>query len=375
MPIVVEYALVLRNDGSFCDSDQALNRLLQVDSAVSLKPGKITYKNTLECNYAVTARDITEKNQRFFQCRFSIEGECERDIEALTELLKSVRRSMEKAGGRPQTLWDDVSRYYARQAYEHINRIENLMRKLIANFMLVTVGIDWFSEASPKEFKEAVAKSKRKEDTPVLESVDFIHLADFLLKPYSNKDPNELFLRLKKAESVDEFKDLRQYVPESNWTRYFSGLVDCNDGYLKSRWGELYDLRCIVAHNAAIRKCDLARIKELICELEPKIQDGINKLPQLKVAEADFEQIAASAARNAEGWLAPVSFTAADHLDAADALFLALRGTNDRNIRRLLGTIRNDLGTPHDRIRDPSPEPTPPTLTPPNPQTNEGSPD
>ena len=80
------------------------------------------------------------KDQRFFHCRFSIESESEQDVEAFSHLLRSVRRAITTLlGNPPETLWDDISFYYSRQAYEHFYRIETLMRKLIANFMLVTI--------------------------------------------------------------------------------------------------------------------------------------------------------------------------------------------------------------------------------------------
>ena len=124
----------------------------------------------------------------------------------------------------------------------------------------------------------------------MLDTVDFINLTDFLLKPYSKTDPPELHSRIEKASNIDDLKDLKQHIPESNWTRYFSDLVDCEDGYLQKRWKQLYDLRCKVAHNSIIDKSDLVNIKILVSDLEVKLQDGIKKLPQLKVPETQVSK-------------------------------------------------------------------------------------
>ncbi len=297
MPIVVEYLFLLQNADTFCDSEEAFNRLLQVDSTISLKRGKLRHKNAFECDYRLTMGRITGKDQRYFHCRFSIDGELEKDIDAFSSLLRSVRCATSKIPSSPETLWDDISFHYSRQAYEHIYRIENLMRKLISNFMLVTVGSKWISETSPKEIAEAIEKSRRKQSVNVLQAVDFSHLTLYLLKPYPNKDAHELCERLKEGATIDNVK---QYIPESNWNRYFSALVECDDRYLQKKWSELYDLRCKVAHNSLLTKAELESVKIITSELEVKLKDAINKLPKVKVPQTDVEQIAADAATNTQ---------------------------------------------------------------------------
>lgn len=298
MAVIVEYLLIIQKVDTFCDSVEAFNRLLQVDSSITIKQGHIEFNTEFTCDYQITTGEIVGKEQRFFHSRYSIKTENENDIEKFSELLKSVRSSIGRLGNQPETLWDDVSFYYSKQAYPEIHRIENLMRKLIANFMLVSIGKEWISEASPMEFTQAMDKSKRKEYLNVLHNVDFIHLSEFLLRPYANGNIQELYTKLKKATTITDLEELKKFGPESNWTRYFSSLVDCDDGYLQKRWTDLYELRCKVAHNAIINRSEFDRIKTLVGEIEPKLQDAINKLPQLKVPEAEVEQIAENAASN-----------------------------------------------------------------------------
>ena len=161
-----------------------------------------------------------------------------------------------QAEGEVETLWNDLSSHYAQKAYPLIHEIENLMRRLIANFMLVTVGREWVKETLPKVVDDAVKASKRKEGDRdylnVLHTVDFIHLGALLFDAYSKGTPQELHVKLKDAKNGDDLKALQEFIPESNWNRYFAKLVDWEDGQLKSRWEKLYLLRCKVAHNALI---------------------------------------------------------------------------------------------------------------------------
>src|SRR5262249_9796530 len=152
-----------------------------------------------------------------------------------------------------------------------VYEIENLMRKLIANFMLITVGKEWITETSPSEIQEAISRSKRKDYLNVLHTIDFIHLADFLVKPYSKKSTHDLHAKLKAAQKLEDFKALKAYIPESNWTRYFSKLVACEDSFVSRRWAELYELRCKVAHNALVTKLDYERVTELVDELRGRL--------------------------------------------------------------------------------------------------------
>ena len=62
-------------------------------------------------------------------------------------------------------------------------------------------------------------------------------------------------------------EDLLQYVPKSNWDRYFSNIVECEGEYILKRWNTLYELRCKIAHNKIVIKKDYERITCLIKEV------------------------------------------------------------------------------------------------------------
>src|SRR5262249_2738981 len=159
------------------------------------------------------------KNQRYFHLQFTWDGDPNgppETLERFLSLLKKVRKTVAQAEGEIETLWDDLSALYAIKAYPLIHEIENLMRRLIANFMLVTVGREWLQETLPKAVEDAVRSSKRKDYLNVLHSVDFIHLGDFLFAPYSKKTSQDLYAKLKLVQTQEDAKALLEFVPESN---------------------------------------------------------------------------------------------------------------------------------------------------------------
>lgn len=304
MNFIVEYLVIMPKSESFCDSIETFNRLLQVDSSILINKDRIYHKNESSYKYESTGNEVTGREQRYFQLRFTMDKQTKsegEDIENLTSFLKIIRGIIIRLGGQVETLWDDISFYYSQKAYPIIHEIENLMRKLIANFMLITIGKDWITETSPSEIQEATNKSKRKDYVNVLHTVDFIDLASFLVKPYSKKSNQELYNKLRKAQGLEDIQELQNYIPRSNWQRYFSSLVACEDTYLSKRWEDLYDLRCKVAHNAIITKVDLERILSLSNDLREKLHDALTKLPQVEVPKSEREYVAENAVTNFGG--------------------------------------------------------------------------
>jgi hypothetical protein len=252
-------------------------------------------------------------------------------LERFLSLLKKVRGTVAQAGGETEILWNDLSAHYACQAYPLLHEIENLMRRLIANFMLVKVGREWVEETLPKAVEEAVKNSKRKESPNVLDTVDFIHLGEMLFAPYSKRTPQDLYDKLKDVETPEDAKALQEFVPKSNWERYLGGIVACEDLYLKSRWEKLYKLRCTVAHNAPMTGGDLDEIKKLITEVKPKLQEAISKLSNVTVPPDEAELVAESAARAVNATVGEF-ITCWQRLESGLARRMASKGVSVRSI-------------------------------------------
>lgn len=289
----VEYLLTTKKSSKFCNSVKTFNNLLAANADIQVKPAKLRYKS-LEVEYNVYTSELVDKDLRFFHLRF-VCVETDR-IDEFDELLKAVRTIAYKTEGQIKMLWDDIAFHYSVKSYPLINEVENLMRRLIIQFMITTVGIDWDKEALPKDLKDSVKRKKGVDSsvTSILHETDFIQLADALFKPYFTKDIDLLYKQIDRIQDTSELDlaELQHFVPKSNWSRYFSPLVDCDDGFLSKRWNELYDLRCLVAHNNLLRKQDYERIITLVNEVTPKLQKAISSLDKVTVPEQEKDNLA-----------------------------------------------------------------------------------
>ncbi|WP_446334608.1 hypothetical protein [Coleofasciculus sp. G1-WW12-02] len=163
--------------------------------------------------------------------------------------------------------------------------------------MITNVGVNWEKETLPKEVKSVIETNKardRKELNNFLYKVDFIHLSDFLFKPYHNQAIDELYNKIKKAKRPEDLSidELNNFIPKSNWQRYFSDLVEYEDSQLQKKWEELYQLRCKVAHNNTITKDEFVKIEFLVRELKKKLQTAVDKLDKIEISEEEKETIA-----------------------------------------------------------------------------------
>nr|WP_262908843.1 HEPN domain-containing protein [Chryseobacterium turcicum] len=181
--------------------------------------------------------------------------------------------------GRVNIIWDDISNYYSTKAYPEINKIENLLRKLITYFMISNFGQEWTEESIPLEVKNSIKNNRDKNN--FLHNTDFIQLADYLFKPYSSKNVEILLRDIKKDSFNEDKKYLEQFVSKSNWERYFNNYVNCEDGFLLKNWTKLYELRCLVAHNSFINKNEFDEIISIIENLKGKFIDAISAIDDI----------------------------------------------------------------------------------------------
>lgn len=288
MEYKIEYLIILKSNGSFCNDISSFNNLLSVNSLIKIEDENIIY-NQKKFQYFNVTNIVKEKNQHYFKlCIISTNDD---DIEDFQNLLKIIREVIYKADAHINILWDDISNYYSIKAYPEINKIENLLRKLITTFMLINLGLDWSKEATPSEVKTQNKRGATKEspNANFLHDTDFIQLADFLFKPYSNKDIHILFKELKKVKSIEELDltNLKEFIPRSNWDRYFKIYVDCEDEYLNKNWNKLYDYRCKVAHNSFVSKSDYFDIEIIVNDLEEKFVKAIDNIDTVIVPQSE----------------------------------------------------------------------------------------
>jgi hypothetical protein len=307
----VEIVSVHESGMPLCANAAVLLRALTADPAFAVKAGRLSHLNAFSCEYsAADWFKVDDKLGVLHSFRFSSSSEISQaDCDALSTMLKAFRTNLRTLEAvRIETLWDDVSFRYCQLAYPIILNVENQMRRLITQFMLKNLGAKWIELSAPKEVRDQIGKAKRTQDgADPLHNVDFDTLIDYLTKPYSSETPESMhkYIRVLNPASIVEATEhidrLKAMVPQSNWSRYFSQIVDCEDTLLRSKWEDLYEHRCKVAHNTYLSANEFQRVLELSGELDGIITSAIAKLGQVKVSDEDAAELETMATKLSEG--------------------------------------------------------------------------
>jgi hypothetical protein len=160
--------------------------------------------------------------------------------------------------------------------------------------MAISVGYDWRDASTPKEVLESIRGKNKKEQTNILLEVDFSQLSTFLFNEYTKASLDKFIQSLSKKEDEETIKvsDLKQFMPSPNWEKYFSAKVQCDSGYLKTRWEKLYVYRCKIAHCKGLTDVeyeDLVSISNDLCE---KIELALNSVGDIHIEKEDREELA-----------------------------------------------------------------------------------
>lgn len=190
-----------------------------------------------------------------------------------------------------EVLWDDVGIYYANLAYPKLIKIENLMRKLITKFMVVSVGMDFFNNV-PGDIN---VREDKNNDSVFLHNIDFIDLTKYLFTARPLRKQEEL---LEIINSLDEnilpqSVNLLNYRKESYWNRYFKEIVGngVDADSVKKDWEQLYKLRCKVAHSKFLDKDECQKIYDLCKKLNNTFSLALSKLNNINLSDENKETI------------------------------------------------------------------------------------
>ncbi|MCH2089119.1 MAG: HEPN domain-containing protein [Pseudoalteromonas sp.] len=201
----------------------------------------------------------------------------ENDIDNFSRLLREIRMFVSNNNGSLVPVFDGISAFYAEKAYPYVHLIENLMRQLFAKFLLIKLGPSW-ADSIPSEI---TSRGNGKESNPLYE-LDFIQINDLLFKEYAAKEADSEFLKgLKENGKVDN--TIEEYIPQSNWVRYFQPLVNCEASYIQKRWEKLYSLRNKIAHNKLFTKEDFNEVKKVTDEVKSKLIPAIDKISKIVI--------------------------------------------------------------------------------------------
>jgi DNA-binding transcriptional MerR regulator len=295
-----EFLILTPYDESFCHNKEAFVEFLKIDALISVSGQKINYRKSLEgevilsIGFKVEMDKVQSKQERYFL--LVLENPDEKLIDEFSELcerIKTIAKRISPGSTAINTIWDDVGRIYAEKSYPIINEVENLMRKLIAKFMLITVGMDWTKDAiHPDLFK----KIENFEDEELylndLHKLDFIHLKQVLFEKKRDISLEEIDRLLSKPDFSDDDKEkIRKFVPRSNWEKYFSSLIEDKHTSLETKWELLYKLRNKVAHNRHVTKFEFEKIKGISSQIKDVIEKATAKLGEIDLNEEDRELI------------------------------------------------------------------------------------
>ncbi len=296
----VELLILIPGDDTFCNTAKSFSDFLKVDSLISISQKTISYKKSsdepelVSAELQIQTNKVKSINERYFLVRL----ECKNSdlIDEFSELVDRLRGIAERIlPGKCtiNTLWDDVGRIYAERSYPIINEIENLMRGLIARFMLITVGMKWSKDAMHPDLFSQIEKFEEEDPyTDDLQKLDFIQLSDVLFKKKRDISLDELDKILQTTKfSEDDKKKIQKYTPKSNWEKYFSSIIEEKDSSLVKKWDLLYKLRNKVAHNRSIKKTEYLDIDGLANAIKEIIKKATEKLSEINIDEEDREKI------------------------------------------------------------------------------------
>lgn len=295
-----EYLILVPSVDSFCSTKKAFVDFLKIDALITISGQKLAYRRSAKAKDLVSARfqvetdKVKDKDERFFLLVLECQSKDSIDeFSELCERVKSIAERISPGSTAINTLWDGVGKIYAEKSYPVINEVENLMRRLIAKFMLINVRMNWSKDAiNPELFKKIESYEDEEAHLNDLYKLDFIHLKQVLFDKKRDISLEELDRILSKTKFSDEDKEkITKYIPKSNWEKYFSSLLDEKDKGLEKKWELLYKLRNKVAHNRNVKKMEYDQIVGLATDIKEIIRRATEKLGEINLDEEDRELI------------------------------------------------------------------------------------
>jgi len=260
----IEY-IIVKEKNEICSDRSTFLKLLETNSDLEIDEDNLSYSEC-EITFSLTCEESDDESEIIFHLIIESKDEIENDLNNLNTVSRGIRKTIKGSGYSFQfnTIWDETSQHYCKKSYPLINTVENLMRKLIFQFMLKSIGSKWIKEAFPQQLKQKISQTAERNDVEdllkdSLYHADFVQLIELLFERYTKvQSVNDLFKRLENVEEFDEVEKIKNLKPQSNWERYFSDLIEFEN--LDETWRTLYDYRNSVAHNKLIRKNDYDEI-------------------------------------------------------------------------------------------------------------------
>jgi len=299
----VEYLIIQKEDKDYCNSAESFKSILSIEKSIQIKKDNLIFTpeeggKSHEFYLNVKSDIIKGKDERYFEVL--IKGNDKITNEVFANISRKIREIVSKRLDKTtkiNTLWNDIGRDYAIEAYPLINEVENLMRKLITKFLLINIGMDWFKTATHKDIQNKIKeKIKGNIKNNELYHTNFIELSEnVLFQKYRSLNLSNLdnIILKHQDENKGEIKiqDVEDILPKSNWERYFYKILDIKESDLKKKWEKLYEYRNYVAHNGFINKSEFDEIKKLCKNLKELLNNTISKADKLEITEPQKQKI------------------------------------------------------------------------------------
>lgn len=292
----IEY-IIIKPEDDFCNSIESINNLLRSNSKIVISNDSLTFDKIVTINVLFTKLVCEQKERIFRVILLNEDKDPEKCIKALEKAAHIFCKTLKEYGKdfKINIIWDEVSQHYCKLSYPLLNKIENQMRNLIFRFMIENLGSDWVEKAIPQDVRKSLKQNADRSKIAssienCLYEADFIHLIQFLFKPYTTVSSiKELFDKLDKVGSIEELNELRALKPLSNWDRYFSSLIKFDK--LEEKWTDLYFLRNKIAHNKLLIRADYEKLFELSTEISKCLEKTLSELDKIKIPEVAKDAI------------------------------------------------------------------------------------
>lgn len=274
-----------------CTTIKSFKYLIQSNSDFILDRNKVKYKKE-KYTYKMKKENSPNMKYTIFYISFSVDSTTVNFRNMLRDFRKVVSQSNPR---NVQLICDGISLEYATILYPKLHLVENSLRKLITRFMLKSLGPDWGESATPKKVKDSIKISNGKKHDNILYDVDFIQLLHFLFTPYAHrgdKDLVDFLTNISKGQYDATLKEkVLDFIPKSNWDRYFSNIVNFEESEFGKKWTELYAIRILVAHNKFIPHSTYEKGIDLCDEISEVLLEAFNKIDEVIVPDEDKEEI------------------------------------------------------------------------------------
>ena len=193
------------------------------------------------------------------------------------------------------TIWNDISFDRTKELYHLIYTLENNLRLLFTQFMIVNVGTAWHKDIISLQLKSR-NRNENKDSNQILYGTDFKELKDFLFKEYSIPyiDKKKEFLsKLDQTKILNQNmkNQIKEFMQMCNWDRYFHKFIKADSKKLKADLDFLYEIRCKVAHNNFIGLEDFSKAKIKCDKLNRIVVEAISTINQIKLAKDELESL------------------------------------------------------------------------------------